>query len=149
MTAAHRPQPHLPPAPAAVIDCKTALLTAYTDDGVTIIRIAGEIDAANVDDLTRQARALVPAGTALILDLANVDFIGVDGLHTLLAINIECARRNSAWAMIASHAVTRLLRAGDRDATLPVVGSSTECCYAGLTPRRHLVAVTDSETGGS
>lgn len=151
MTAAHRPQPHSPAAAAAVIDCKTALLTAYTDGRVTIIRIAGEIDAANVDDLTRQARSLVPAGNALILDLANVDFIGVDGLRALLAVNIECARCNSPWAMIASQAVTRLLRVGDRDVTLPAVGSPTEALLLLRSPdrsRRHLVALTDSESGG-
>jgi anti-anti-sigma regulatory factor len=43
---------------------------------------------------------------ALIVDLAEVDFIAIDGLRALIALNIQCARTGTTWALIASHAVT-------------------------------------------
>jgi Magnesium chelatase, subunit ChlI C-terminal len=63
---------------------------------------------------------------ALIVDLAEVDFIAIEGLHALFALNIECACTGTTWALIASHAVNRLLRVGDHDTLLPAVGSATE-----------------------
>jgi anti-anti-sigma regulatory factor len=62
----------------------------------------------------------------LIVDLAEVDFIALDGLHALLALNIQCARAGATLALIASRAVNRLLRVGDHDKVLPAVGSATE-----------------------
>jgi hypothetical protein len=62
----------------------------------------------------------------LIVDLAQVDFIAVDGLRGPFALNIQCARTGTTWVLIASHAVNRLLRVGDDDKLLPAVGSATE-----------------------
>lgn len=101
-------------------------MTAVSDREFTTIKITGDIDACNVDDVTTSARDAVPKGTALILDLAGVDFIGVAGLRALLAVNIECAQCGTSWALICGPAVTRLLRVGDRDHTLPAVGSAVE-----------------------
>jgi anti-anti-sigma factor len=109
-----------------VIDCRGARLRVHTDTGLTVITISGDIDASNVDDLSRHARGLLSDRGALIVDLADIDFLAVDGLRALFALNIECARTDTAWALIASHAVNRLLRVGDHDKLLPVVGSATE-----------------------
>jgi hypothetical protein len=62
----------------------------------------------------------------LIVDLAEVDFIALDGLHALFALNMQCARTGTTWALIASQAVNLLLRVGDHDKLLPAVGSATE-----------------------
>ncbi len=120
-------------------------MTAVSDREFTTIKITGDIDACNVDDLTTSARDAVPEGTALILDLAGVDFIAVAGLRALLAMNIECARCGTSWALIGGPAVTRLLRVGDRDHTLPVVGSPVEALLRIRRARREhrrLLAVT-------
>jgi anti-anti-sigma factor len=120
-------------------------MTAVTDRDLTTIQITGEIDACNVNDLTANAREAVPEGSTLILDLAGVDFIAVAGLRALLAMNIECARCGTTWALIAGPAVSRLLRIGDPDHTLPVVGSALEAVLQirrVLAANRHLRAVT-------
>jgi anti-anti-sigma factor len=111
---------------ATVIDYQGARIAAYTDTGLTVITVSGEIDASNVEDLSRHARGLLPECGTLIIDLAAVDFIAVDGLRALFALNIECARTGTAWALIASHAVNRLLRVGDHDQVVSAVGSATE-----------------------
>jgi anti-anti-sigma factor len=107
-------------------DCRRARMRAKTDTGLTVISISGEIDASNADELSHRVSELASDCVALIVDLAEVDFIAIDGLRALIALNIQCARTGTAWALIASHAVNRLLRAGDHDNLLPAVGSATE-----------------------
>jgi hypothetical protein len=76
--------------------------------------------------VSHHVRELASDCGALIVDLADIDFIALDGLHALIALNIQCARTGTTWALIASHAVNRLLRVGDHDKLLPAVGSATE-----------------------
>ncbi len=151
MTAPTHQLPFARRSTTSVVGCRGARITAFSDREFTTIKITGDIDACNVDDLTNLARDAVPDGAALILDLAGVDFIAVAGLRTLLAVNIECARCGSSWALIVSPAVTRLLRVGDRDHTLPVVGSPVEALLQIRRARRehrHLLAVTGHPVSG-
>ena len=101
-------------------------MRARTDTGLTVISISGQIDASNADALSGRASELVSEGAALIVDLAEVDFIALDGLHALFALNMQCARTGNTWALIASQAVNLLLRVGDHEKLLPAVGSATE-----------------------
>jgi anti-anti-sigma factor len=107
-------------------DCRRARMRAKTDTGLTVMSISGEIDASNADELGHRVSELASDRGALIVDLAEVDFIAIDGLRALFALNIQCARADTIWALIASHAVNRLLRVGDHDKLLPAVGSATE-----------------------
>ncbi|MDT7586681.1 MAG: hypothetical protein QOE32_4231 [Pseudonocardiales bacterium] len=106
--------------------CRGACMRASADTGLTVISISGEIDASNTDELSHRASELASDCRALIVDLAEVDFIALDGLHALFALNIQCARAGTTLALIASRAVNRLLRVGDHDKVLPSVGSATE-----------------------
>jgi anti-anti-sigma factor len=128
MTAIHIDIDHASPPHTGTtfVDCRRARLRATTHTGLTVISISGEIDASNADALNRRASELVSDGGALIVDLAEVNFIAVDGLHALLALNMQCAHTGTTLALIASHAVNLLLRVGDHDKILPAVGSATE-----------------------
>jgi len=110
----------------SVIGCGSALLTAQVYSWLTVMTISGEIDATNAEELTHHVVGLVPDGGAVIVDMADTDFIGVEGLRALFAMNIECVRTDTRWAVIGSHAVHRLLRVGDRDRLVPAVRSATE-----------------------
>lgn len=118
-----RPPPH---SGTTFFDCRRARMRARTDTGLTVISISGQIDASNADALSGRASELVSEGAALIVDLAEVDFIALDGLHALFALNMQCARTGNTWALIASQAVNLLLRVGDHEKLLPAVGSATE-----------------------
>jgi anti-anti-sigma factor len=107
-------------------DCHRALMRAKIGSGLTVMSISGEIDASNADELSHRVRELASDCGVLIVDLAEVDFIAIDGLRALIALNIQCARTGTTWALIASRAVNRLLRVGDHDKLLPAVGSATE-----------------------
>jgi anti-anti-sigma factor len=106
-----------------VFDCRDARLSVRRDQGLTLVSITGEIYVSSVDEVRARTRALVPRGGALIVDLSRTDFMCVAGLGVLLSLDVECARANTAWALIAGARVSRLLRAGDPDGTLPTVAS--------------------------
>ena len=111
------PAPHIdndhaspPHSGSTSFDSRLAHMRAKTDTGLTLISISGEIDALNVDNVSHHVRELASDCGALIVDLAEVDFIALDGLHALIALNDQCARTGTTWALLASHAVNRLLR---------------------------------------
>jgi hypothetical protein len=60
-------------------------------------------------------------------DFADVDFIALDGLHALFALNIQCARTGATWALIHRPCgEPPPSRVADHDKLLPAVGSATE-----------------------
>jgi anti-anti-sigma factor len=111
-------------------------LTAQVYSWLTVVTISGDIDATNADQMTGHLVGLVPDGGAVIVDMADTDFIGVEGLRALFATNIECVRVDTRWAVIGSHAVHRLLRVGDRDQLVPAVRSATEALQRVRRSRR-------------
>jgi anti-anti-sigma factor len=128
----------------SVIECRRALLTIQVYSWLTVVTISGEIDATNSDELSHQVVAMVPDDGAVIVDMVETDFIGIDGLRALFALNMECMRTDTRWALIASHAVHRLLRVGDREQLIPAVRSATEALHRVRRARRarrrlHLV----------
>jgi anti-anti-sigma factor len=152
MAAIHINIDHASPPPphsgTTFFDCRGACVRAKTDTELTVISISGEIDASNVDEVSRHAREVVSDCGALIVDLAEVDFIALDGLRALCALNMQCARTGTTLALIASQAVNRLLRLGDHDNLLPAVGSATEALLLVRRSRRghrslQLVSPTD------
>src|SRR6185295_19858950 len=84
-------------------DCRRARMRAKTDTGLTVISISGEIDASNSDELSHRVSKLASDCGAMIVDLVEVDFISTDGLHALIALNTQCARTGTTWALITSH----------------------------------------------
>jgi len=138
MTAIHIDIDHASPPHSGrtFFDCRRARMRTKTDTGLTVISISGEIDASNADALNRHASELVSEGAALIVDLAEVDFIALDGLHALFALNMQCARTGTTWALIASHAVNQLLQVEDHDTRFPAVGSATEALRLVRRPSR-------------
>jgi len=127
MTAAYSNTDDVSPHRATtVIDCGGADFRVSSSAAVTVISIIGAIDAANIDDVSRHARRLVPACGALVLDVADIDFIAVEGLHMLFVLKADCDRTDIVWSLIASHAVSRLLRVGDHNKLLPAVASAPD-----------------------
>jgi anti-anti-sigma factor len=113
----------------SVIECGSAYLTVQVYNWLTVMSIGGEIDATNADLVRDHVTRRVPDDAALIIDMVETDFIGVDGLRTLFTVNLECLRKDTRWALIASRAVHRLLRIGDREHLVPAVRSATEALH--------------------
>ncbi|MFS8104794.1 STAS domain-containing protein [Lentzea alba] len=64
---------------------------------VTSVRVSGEIDLVTAHRLETFLRDHIGgADTVLELDLAEVEFIGSEGLRVLLLVRAECARRQAS-----------------------------------------------------
>ena len=112
---------------------------------MTVVSIAGDIDALNAEPVCEHIRAFITAGRPLILDLSEVDFLGVDGIRGLFDLGKACAARGVDWAVIASHAVRRLLRIADGDGQCQALDSMVEVMewlQVAHRPHRFLQAVT-------
>jgi anti-sigma B factor antagonist len=96
--------------------------TRYGDD-VIVFALAGELDLASAP----VARALLePAltepGAMVIVDLTELEFIGVKGVNLLYELARACPDRDSLRLLPSRHpGVNRVLRLTGVDAALPTV----------------------------
>ena len=109
---------------------------AQTLDGATVVSATGELDASNIHHLRDFARSCLTRGPTLVLDLSHLDFLGAQGIRSLLEIADECERSGIEWALVPSHPVSRLLRICDKHARLPAVSSIDEAVERFSAPAR-------------
>ena len=61
-----------------------ARLSFESDGSIELVRVAGEVDASNVADLTRRLLEAVPnTSTALVLDLTETSYIDSSGISLI------------------------------------------------------------------
>jgi anti-sigma B factor antagonist len=103
------------------------LLTVRIDrnNGSLLVRASGEIDHANAGMLEEElGRALGSDASVIVLDLGDVDFIGVAGVHALLsgaARSRENGNRLSIW-LGSGATVRRTIELCGVDDALPLTG---------------------------
>jgi len=105
---------------------RTAQFSARREPSGTVITVDGELDAANADQLAAYVQRSVNRPKRVILDLRGLEFIGTAGFSALHRINVVCSGTRVSWALVASAAVSRLLRVCDPDGTLPVTTPADE-----------------------
>lgn len=76
----------------------------------TVVRIDGEIDAANADDLTEAIRGFARLKTPIVLDLSNLRFVSVEGFRALLVVNDELRKARVHCSVVTGTAIRPLLR---------------------------------------
>jgi anti-anti-sigma factor len=112
---------------------RTAQFSARREPSGTVITVHGELDAANADQLAVYVQRSVNRSKRVILDLRGLEFIGTAGFSALHRINVVCSAAQASWAMVASAAVSRLLRVCDPDGTLPVTTPADEPLLKSVT----------------
>ncbi|RAU96609.1 sulfate transporter [Mycobacterium colombiense] len=55
----------------------------------------------------------------IVLDLRSLDFFGTEGFLALHRVSVCCARAGVSWVIVSGEAVSRVLRIGDPQASLP------------------------------
>jgi anti-anti-sigma factor len=105
-----------------VIDCAGAQLHVHTRRPATVLRIEGEIDASNADLVTQAIRRFARLNAPLVLDVSQLDFLGIAGLRALLLLNEE-HRQARLHCNVVSGAVLQRLTSVASDHGLPVVDS--------------------------
>ncbi len=101
-----------------------------------VLSVGGEIDAFNARELTDTAERQLDSCGYLVVDLGEVDFLGIQGFSALHTVNVRCAQRGLGWTLIPSPAVTRVLRICDPEGALPLAHSVAAALTRG--PARHL-----------
>jgi anti-anti-sigma factor len=106
-----------------LIDCNGAWLCPYVEDGATIVRIGGEIDACNADQVRDNVFRYAATASGLVVDATAVDFCCVRGLRDLMALDKHCHDSGIEWVLVASGTVGRMLEATGVNRTLPLAHS--------------------------
>ncbi|OBJ49677.1 sulfate transporter [Mycobacterium sp. 1423905.2] len=93
-----------------MVDCAGARLHVYARSIATVLRVDGEIDASNADSLANEIRRFARMKSPLILDLSNVEFLGIDGFRALLRLNHEHEQARLHFTVVTGRALRPLLR---------------------------------------
>jgi anti-sigma B factor antagonist len=102
-----------------------AHLFVYARNLGTVLRVDGEIDASNAEDLTRAVRNFARLKTPMVLDLSHLRFISVEGFRALLFLNDELRKARVYCSVVGGAAIRPLLRIV-RDNGLSIAGSVPE-----------------------
>ena len=104
-------------------------------DEVPVVRLEGEIDASNVDDVGNRLRSIVSnRSVALIVDLTATTYVDSAGINLLFALAEELRGRQQRLAVVVADgspiarmiALTGLDRAVSLHATLPAALASAK-----------------------
>ncbi|MEO3760988.1 STAS domain-containing protein [Mycobacterium sp. B14F4] len=79
------------------------------------IAVAGEVDAANAQELREYVYRRAANCRSLVLDLRDVTFFSTAGFSTLRTIGVRCDRANVRWTLNGSPAVSRVIDICDPD----------------------------------
>ncbi|MDQ7907154.1 STAS domain-containing protein [Phytohabitans sp. ZYX-F-186] len=89
------------------------------------VRVAGEIDIANVDEFRAVLWALPATPAPLRVDLGEVGFLSAAGVRALVAVHLRTRARGGQLVICNPNAVVRrTLRATRVNRVIPIVGSS-------------------------
>lgn len=125
-----------------LVDCNGAQLRAHLRNQVTVVRVTGDIDAANIDCFYDYVNRFVAAAPGLILDLGEVNFLCASGISVLITLGKDCSTAGTRWAIVGSPFVRRLLHLGAPGNALPMARSEREALKSIAAQR--LVSVTAS-----
>lgn len=85
----------------------------------TTVSVSGDIDTVNAAEFAATVRDAACGCSGLVLDLTEVDFMAVDGMSALHAINAQALRGGVEWCVVASPAVARVLGLCDPEGLIP------------------------------
>lgn len=109
----------------------------------TVVRIDGEIDAANADDLAEAIRGFARLKTPVVLDLSRLRFVGVEGFRALLVVNDELRKARVHCSVVTGAAIRPLLRIVHDNglATTDSVPEAFQIIEDNLAARRRFLSV--------
>ena len=136
----------VPSLPAGQHRCGVRL-SAQPHPAATVVRISGDIDACNADDVSDYLGRFDELDHPVVLDLSGVDFLAVAGFRAILQFGAECRRNNLPWALVTSHAVDILLRLTANDRPLPTVRSGEEALQRLKCAAEHAVPTSVGHFG--
>lgn len=96
--------------PHPLAELSRARLYAYARSLATVVRVDGQLDAANGRDVAQALTRFAGLKSPLILDLSQLSFVGVDGFRALLALNADLRAARVHCSVVPGPALRPLLR---------------------------------------
>lgn len=86
-------------------------VTVAREDGVPVVTVIGELDAASAGGLEEPLREAIEAGGGLVLDLLGCGFLDSTGLHAIIDAESAVTARGGRFAIACARggAVVRTL----------------------------------------
>ncbi|MBW0018037.1 MAG: sulfate transporter [Mycobacterium sp.] len=109
----------------------------------TVLRIEGAVDATNARLVAQVVRRFSRLNPPLIVDLSNLDFLGIAGFRELLDLDWERENDQPSCRIVTGAALCRLTRVFT-DHDLPVVDSIPEGLHQldeAIRARRRFISV--------
>lgn len=125
-----------------MFDCGGAQVRAQCRHLAIVVTVSGAIDAVNVDRVSEYSSHFVLPDQPLVLDLSAVDCFTPAGVHFLHRIDERCRVAGVQWALVASPAVSRVLRATDDEDLFSTAASLREALHDfadAISARRRLL----------
>jgi anti-anti-sigma factor len=97
------------------------------------VRVAGEVDASNAKRFADAVCQAAGGAGRITVDLTALDFMALDGVAALHAINARMMSAGTVWQTVPSDAVSRVLRLCDPEHLIPV-GPSAQPLLRLVTP---------------
>jgi anti-anti-sigma factor len=127
-------------------DCGGAQIRAHCRHLATVVTIRGEIDAVNVDWVSKYIRRFIVGTNPVVIDMSDLRQFAVAGISLLYAIDEDCRTAGVEWTMVAGPAVIEVLDAScDQDEngvmfpTAPSVHEALRKLADAIVSRRQLV----------
>lgn len=115
---------------------RTAKFTVHWGRSGAVITVRGEIDAANATAFAQHTERLVQRCEWLVIDLSELEFIGIEGFSALQEINTACTNIRAEIKVIPGPALRAVSRICDPYARLPLADSLTEALAEVQQPGR-------------
>ncbi|GFG50289.1 hypothetical protein CQY20_26895 [Mycolicibacterium agri] len=104
---------------------RTASISVETRGSTTLISASGEVDASNADFLATVLTGFTQRRTPVVLNLADLEFVGTQGLRVLLHFDDECQRGGVPWTLVPCGTMRELFGVFRLFDQLPIVDSVT------------------------
>ncbi|HEY7051235.1 MAG TPA: STAS domain-containing protein [Mycobacterium sp.] len=94
-----------------------------------VVTIVGDVDAANVEQLSAYTQRFALVKERMVLDLSNVNSFAAEAVSFLRSIADGCSAAGVEWILVASSPVLSQLREFYDAATVPVADSVAEALH--------------------
>ncbi|KAB2345272.1 STAS domain-containing protein [Actinomadura rudentiformis] len=116
-------------------------VTAEPQDGLTVVRLRGELDIANADDLRQTLRsARREHGDLVILDLEGLEFMDSHGLSVIISCHKAATEAGGSVSLAAPRPIVRR--------TLEVTGLASRLAIFDSMEEAVAVRIAERAMGG-
>jgi anti-anti-sigma regulatory factor len=129
-------------------ECNGAQVRVCSRQLATVVTVTGDLDDANLEQVSKYAKRFVLREKPVVLDLSGVNSATPHIVSLLCDVDDACCAAGVEWSLIASQPVTRAVRTFDDRVVLPTVASVADALNqfadAMMERRRLLPLLTKS-----